>query len=100
MQKRFKASRVRVMHFLIHVADPQSRPVVIIVFTHVVRPHFSIQNKFQAKTIFATGETVGLAEWIIDDPCLVFFAFLHFFLVFPFGMYAFDCQLWTSLPPF
>ena len=34
-----------------------------------VRPHFSKQNKFQAKTMFATGETVGLAEWIIDDKC-------------------------------
>ena len=22
--------------------------------------------------MFATGETVGLAEWIIDDTCLVF----------------------------
>ena len=27
-----------------------------------VRPHFSKQNKFQAKTMIATGETVGLAE--------------------------------------
>ena len=39
---------------LIHEADPS-------------RPHFSKQNKFQAKTMFATGETVGHAEWIIDD---------------------------------
>ena len=23
--------------------------------------------------MFTTGETVGLAEWIIDDTCLVFF---------------------------
>ena len=23
--------------------------------------------------MFATGETVGLAEWIIDDTCLVYF---------------------------
>ena len=36
-----------------------------------VRHHFSKQNKFQAKTMFATGETVGLAEWIIDDTCLI-----------------------------
>ena len=60
---------------LIHEADPQqSRPVVIIVFAHVrpsTRPHFSKQNKFHAKTMFATGETVGLAEWIIDDTCHV-----------------------------
>ena len=26
--------------------------------------------------MFATGETVGLAEWIIDDTCLVYFAFI------------------------
>ena len=62
---------------LIHWANPQSRPVVIIVFTHVVRsyvhqyvcPQFSKQNKFQVKTMFTTGETVGLAEWIIDVWC-------------------------------
>ena len=29
------------------------------------------QNKFQAKTMFATAETEGLAQWIIDDICLV-----------------------------
>ena len=29
----------------------------------------------------ATGETVGLAEWIIDDTCLVF----HSFLIFAFN---------------
>ena len=27
------------------------------------------QNKCQAKIIFTTGETGGLAEWIIDDTC-------------------------------
>ena len=32
----------------------------------------SKQNKFQAKTLFTTGETVGLAEWIIDDTCLIY----------------------------
>ena len=63
------------MKQLIQSADPQSRPVVIIVFAHLVRssvrPHFSKQNKFQAKAMFATGETVDLAEWIIDDTSLV-----------------------------
>ena len=69
---------VDVSLILIHEADPQSRPVVTIVFAHVirsyvcpyVRPHFSKQNKFQGKTMFATGETVGLAEWIIDVPLI------------------------------
>ena len=72
---------------LIHEADPQSRPVVIIVFAHVVRlyvrtsvhPHFSKQNKFQENTMFVTGETVGLVGWIIDDACLVYPIFMYFF---------------------
>ena len=62
--------------FLIHSVNPQSRSVGIIVFAHVfLRPsvhtfqNLAKQNK--AKTMFATGETVGLAEWIIDDTCLV-----------------------------
>ena len=53
-------------------------PVVIFVFAHVVRPHFSKQNKIRAKTMFAIGETVALAEWIIDDTCLVKNCFLFF----------------------
>ena len=32
-------------------------------------PTYQNKNKFQAKTLFATGETVGLAEWIIDGTC-------------------------------
>ena len=31
----------------------------------------SKENKFQVKTMFITDETVGLAEWIIDDFFLV-----------------------------
>ena len=67
---------------LINEAGPQSRPVVIIVFAHVVRSsvrlHFSKQNIFQAKTMFTTSETVSLTEWIIDDSCLVCFVLLDF----------------------
>ena len=57
---------------------PQSWPVLIIVFAQVVRPsvptfqNLAKQNKIQAKTMFTTGETVGLAEWIIDNTCLVY----------------------------
>ena len=56
---------------LIHSANPVT--AVGSLFWHMssVRPHFSKQNKFQAKTEFATGETASLAEWIIDDTCLV-----------------------------
>ena len=60
---------------LIHSADPQSRSVGIIVFAHVrpsVRPLFSKSSKTkQSENNVFPGETVGLAEWIIDDTCLV-----------------------------
>ena len=61
------------------INDPQGRPTVTDGSDHCVctcrpsvRLHFSKQNKFQAKTMFATGETVGLAEWIIVDTRLVY----------------------------
>ena len=61
---------------MIHSADPRSLSVVIIIFKHDVCPsvcaHFS---KSKAKTIFTTGQTVGQAEWIIDDTCLVLYIF-------------------------
>ena len=73
-------------HFSKYCIDPRGRPIVTAGRDHCfctcrphirpsyrtsVRPHFSKQNKLQAKTMFATGQTVGLAEWIIDDTCLV-----------------------------
>ena len=70
---------------LSHEADPQSWPVVIIVFAHVVRKSVrpSVPT-FQNKTNFATGETVGLAEWIIEDTCVVFYMFITFIYFFTF----------------
>ena len=62
---------------LIHSANPKSWPVGIIVFVHVVRPYvrhsplFKSRKTKQQKKIFATVVTMGLAEWIIDDTCLV-----------------------------
>ena len=55
---------------LIHLAEPHSRPVVIIVFAHSVRTFHNLakQNKFQAKTKFPKGNIVSLTEWIIDAP--------------------------------
>ena len=58
---------------LIHEADPQSRPVVIIVFAYVVRSYV----RQYVRPSVPTGETVGLAEWIIDYTCLVVFIFLN-----------------------
>ena len=34
-------------------------------------PVFKSRKTKQQKTMFATGVTMGLAEWIIDDTCLV-----------------------------
>ena len=57
---------------LIHSANPQSRPVAIIVSGHVSTfQNIAKQNKLQMKIIIATGGTVGPAEGIIDDTCLV-----------------------------
>ena len=59
---------------LIHSADPQSRPEVITIFTHVVSALFKIeQNDFQVRIVVATGGIVCLAEGIIDETCLVCF---------------------------
>ena len=68
---------------MIHSADPQSRPVVIIIFAHVVRsfvrpsvrPLFKSSTTKQQKIMVATGGTVGLVEWFIDDSCLVIIFF-------------------------
>ena len=46
---------------------PQSRPVVITIFTHSVRP----SQNFKIKRQSLPGRDRGLAVWIIDDPCLV-----------------------------
>ena len=62
-----------------HVIDPLGRPTVTAGSDHCfcscrpsVRPSpLSKQYIFQTKTMFATGETVSLAEWIIDDTSLV-----------------------------
>ena len=63
---------------LIHSANPKSRPVRIIVFAHVVRPsirpHFSnLEKQNNRKQCSLLAVTMGLAEWIIDDTCLVSF---------------------------
>ena len=68
--------------FLIHSANPQSWSVGIIVFAHVVRPSplFKSRNIKQQKTMFATGEIVDLAEWLIDDTLYCVFPLPREFL--------------------
>ena len=61
--------------------DPLGRPTVMASKDHCFRtccpyvrpsPLFKSRKTKQQKTMFATGVTMGLAEWIIDDTCLVF----------------------------
>ena len=60
---------------MIHAADPQSQ---IIVFAQVVRPyvhpHFSKSSKTKqipSEDNVNYYKTVGMAEWIIDDTCIM-----------------------------
>ena len=59
-----------------HVVHPYFRPSVLL----SIRPHLSISRKpeqfHQVLIGVATGGTVGLAEWIIDDTSLIAFAFI------------------------
>ena len=65
---------------LIHSADPQSRPIVIIVFAHVVRPFVPT---FQNETNFKRKQWSLLARlWVwpsgsLKTPSLAFFVFKH-----------------------
>ena len=65
--------------------DPLSQPKVTAgrdnLFSHMLSvrtsPFFKSSKTKQQKTMVATFETVGLAEWIIDDTCLVTIAFIN-----------------------
>ena len=67
--------------YLDPVGQPKVTQVGIIVIAHVVLPYvrpsalFKSRKTKQQKTMFATGVTMGLAEWIIDDTCLVCLTF-------------------------
>ena len=78
-----KQCQVAKKFLLIHLADPQSRGHCF--RTCPFRPHFqnlAKQNKYQAKTMFTTGENVGLTERIIDDTCLVTYLLFVMYLCF------------------
>ena len=60
--------------------DPLDQPKVTAGRDHCFRtccpsvrpsPLFKSRKTKQQKTMFATGETLGLAEWILDDTCPV-----------------------------
>ena len=67
-------------HIVIFSFDPLGQSKVVAGRDNCFCTLFKIQkNKTTRKTMFAIGETVGLAEWIIDDTCLVIFPFPHVF---------------------
>ena len=84
------------------IIDPLGQPtataVVIIVFAHVVRPSplFKSSKTKQQKTMVAAGETVCLAEWIIDDTCLVN-DYVYIRLHFPLSHFSLAGQFESSL---
>ena len=55
--------------------DTQSRPEMITIFTHVVRPYFPTfqydTNSCQVKIVIATGGTVSIAKWIVNDSSVL-----------------------------
>ena len=53
---------------------PQSRLLVITIFTHVVHPYVRMSvPKMQYQAEITASRNCGLAEWINDDSCLVWF---------------------------
>ena len=80
---------------LIHEADPQSRPVVITIFTKSVRPSVP---KLQNQATITTGRDCGLAEWIIDESCLVYVVIAYCYPVFPYLISNIMFSLFTDKP--
>ena len=79
IKKMWGSGKTKTMmrYILIHEADPQSVVITIFTHTHVVYPSPSVrpsiptfQYNFQVKIMIAT--MMGLAEWIIEDTCLVY----------------------------
>ena len=70
------------MQLFLRTIDPLGQTTVMADSDHCFRrccpslhPPFqnlAKQNKFQTKIMFTTDETACLAEWIIDDTCLVY----------------------------
>ena len=54
------------------IFDPLGRYGSLFLHISSVPTFHNLSKQNEVKTMFATGETVGLAEWIIADTCLVF----------------------------
>ena len=71
--------------------DPLVQPIVTAGMDHYFRTCFrpfirpsvptfkNLAKQNKVKTMFTSGETVGLGEWIIDDTFLVNLIFLKFY---------------------
>ena len=78
MMDQIASSTWLINWLVIHEADPQSRPVMINIFTRGVRPfqHFKISQNKQVSNENSDSGTVGLAEWIIKWLFLFFWSSL------------------------
>ena len=82
---------------LIHSPNPKSRLVGIIFFS--VRPSVPtfqiLQNKITENNVRYTDMTMGLAEWIIDDTCLVCSTFFKYLIIAIIDAYCYHMWSWT-----
>ena len=70
-------------HAFSYRIDPRVRPTVTAGSDNCFYTCRSSVPTFQNKTylMFATGKTVGLTDWIIDDICLFFLLFKSLYLI-------------------
>ena len=69
----------------------ENNPFLLVSSSIPTFQYLAKQNK--VITLFATGETVGLAEWIIDDTCLAYLNFEMWKFVCSKSMFD-KCRLW------
>ena len=102
--------KVNIFCYKIQYFDPLGRPTIpagsdnYFCTCPSVRPHFAnLAKQKQQKIIVTAGETVGLAEWIIDDTCLVFFVYFCNLLkpyIRPYNRnhISVQCKIYFNLP--
>ena len=69
---------------------PQSLPIVITIFTLV---DLLSVTKLQNQATITAGRDYGLAEWIINDSCLVLFFLSQQHFLLPFSVVSFSVLL-------
>ena len=77
LESNFKYHLTSALSRLLHLIDPFGQPTITASRDHCFCTHVRPSPLFKSNTTIQknNGETVGLAEWIIDDTCLVFCIF-------------------------